>query len=442
MGRGGWIGGLRPQNWAPTTLPSCFPSQLSGWMGGPRPRSWALTGLPSCSFLNCCVGWVGRGHGGWASTGLPSCSFLGLGRMGGPRPRGCAFTGLLSCSFLGWMGGPRPRGWAFTGLPSSPCKAFMFLSRLLGRMGGPRPRGWASAGLPSCSFLGSWVGGWAAATGLGSMFLSRVLGRMGGPRPRGWACAGLPSCSFLGLGRVGGPRPRGWALTGLLSCSFLGSWVGWVGRGHSVPFSARMGRPRQEGWAPKRPPFIPGCWVGWAGRGQEAALLFGCQEAGLPAAWSDGCASNLGFHWACGSDGWAAARKLGFVGLPSCCFLCGSRPRSWACIGLLIFPFWALLGRMGRPRPRSWAPFIFGWVGWGGLRPTSWVCWGPASAAARKLGSRWAPFILPSFWVLGRMGGPRQKGWALRAPFIFRLWVGWVGCGQDAGLALGSLHPF
>ena len=284
-------------------------------------------------------------------------------------------------------------------------------------------------------FLSRLLGGWAAVTGLGSMFLSQLLRRMGGPRPRGWACAGLPSCSFLGLGGVGGPRPQGWALTGLLSCSFLGSWVGWVGRGHSVPFSARMGRPpRQEGWALKRPPFtfpfrapesdgraaakkLRSCWapLAWMG-GPLPRSWAPCCLAG-----SDGCASNLGFHWACGSDGWAAARKLGFVGLPSYCFLCGSRPRSWACIGLLIFPFWAPLSWMGRPRPRSWAPFIFGWVGWGGLRPTSWVCWGPGSAAARKLGSRWAPFILPSFWVLGRVGGPRQKGWALRAPFIFRL---------------------
>ena len=27
-------------------------------------------------------------------------------------------------------------------------------------------------------------------------------------------------------------------------------------------------------------------------------------------------------------------------------------------------------------------------------------------------GSRWAPFMFPSFWVLGRMGGPRQRSWA------------------------------
>ena len=87
--------------------------------------------------------------------------------------------------------------------------------------------------------------------------------------------------------------------------------------------------------------------------------------------------------------------------------------------------------------------------------------WAPGSdgwAAAKNLGSRWPPFMFPSFWVLGRMGGPRQRSWAsigfpsyflsgllgrigsLHVSFFLGSWVGWVGRGQEAGLALGSLH--
>ena len=118
----------------------------------------------------------------------------------------------------------------------------------------------------------------------------------------------------------------------------------------------------------------------------------------------------------------------------------GPRPRSWASIGLPSYCLSRLLGRMGGPRPRSWgrvglpscfllsakelgAPFIFPF-------------WAPGSdgwAAAKKLGSRWAPFMFPSFWVLGsqyflsallgRMGGPRP-GLSLGSLH------GWVGRGQ------------
>ena len=174
-----------------------------------------------------------------------------------------------------------------------------------------------------------WLDGWAAATGLGSRcapvscFLSGLLGRMGGPRRRGWVFVGLPSCFLSGLlGRMGGPRS--WAPIGLPSC-FLSGRLG------------RMGGPRPMSWAPIN---LPSCflscffsWVGWVGPG---------------------------------SDGWAAAKKLGFYWAP------------------FIFPFWA---------PSRWAPFMFpsfwapgsrgGWVGRG-----------------KEAGLPLAPFILP-FWAAG-----------------------------------------
>ena len=94
---------------------------------------------------------------------------------------------------------------------------------------------------------------------------------------------------------------------------------------------------------------------------------------------------------------------------------------------------------MGGPRPRSWVrvglPLYFflsgSWVGW--------ILLGFLNA-----GSRWALFIFLSFWVLGRMGGPRPRIWALaRFPSCFFLsgsWVGWVARGKEAGLPLGSLQ--
>ena len=117
--------------------------------------------------------------------------------------------------------------------------------------------------------------------------------------------------------------------------------------------------------------------------------------------------------WAPGSDGWAAARGLGSHWAP------------------FMFPFWA--------------PGSDGW------------------AAATGLGSHWAPFMF-TLWA-GRMGGPRQRGWAsieLPSCFLSGLlgrmgdgaglplgslhvsflgsWVGWVGRGNGARLPLGSLH--
>ena len=265
----------------------------------------------------------------------------------------------------------------------------------------------------------------AAATGLGSMFLSRLLGRMGGPRPRGWACAGLPSCSFLGLGRVGGPRPRGWALTGLLSCSFWApgsdgwaaatlflSLLGWAGRGKKAGLpkglpSHFLSGPRScapvglglDGWAAakKLGSLLPG-WVGWVR--QQFGLSLGMWVGWL------GRSQEAGFRWAPFTllSLWVAAKKLGLHWASYISFLGSSESVGW----------------VGRGQEAGLPSYLAGSDGVGCGQRAGFV-WGPGSAAARKLGSRWAPFILPSFWVLGRMGGPRQKGWALRAPFIFRL---------------------
>ena len=214
---------------------------------------------------------------------------------------------------------------------------------------------------------------------------------MGGPRQRGWAPIGLPSCLLSGLlGRMGGPPPL-----------FM------------FPFCA----PGSDGWA---------------------------AATGLGSHW----APFMFPFWAPGSDGWAAATGLGSHWAP------------------FMFPFWA--GRMGGPRQRGWASIelpSFGWVGshWA---PFMFPFWAPGSdgwAAATGLGSHWAPFMF-TLWA-GRMGGPRQRGWAsieLPSCFLSGLlgrmgdgaglplgslhvsflgsWVGWVGRGNGAGLPLGSLH--
>ena len=202
------------------------------------------------------------------------------------------------------------------------------------KKGGPRrQRGWAPVGL---RFMFSWVGrGDGAGFSLGSLHVS-----------------------FLGswVGWVGRGQEAGLSL-GSLHTSFLGGWVGWVGRGQraglplgslhvSSPGSdgwvlGRMGGPRQRSWASIGHISFLGSWVGWVGHCQEAGLSLGSLHVSF----------FLGSWVAWVADGWAAAKKLGFHWLPSC-----------------------RLGRMGGPRPRSWAPVGF-----------------PSC------------FFL-SFWVLGRMG--------------------------------------
>ena len=294
--------------------------------------------------------------------------------MGGPRRRGWVFVGLPSCflsGLLGRLGGPRRLVWVFVGLPSC------LLSGLLGRMQeAGLPLGsfifpfWAAGSMGSLhiSFLGSWVGWVSRGVGLPSCFLfTGLLGRMGGPRPR----SGL-------LGRMGGPRRRVGVFVGLPSCFLCcGSWVGWVGRGKEAglplaPFIFPFWAPGSDGLplGSLHVSFFLGSWVGWVGRGDGVGLALGSlisflgswvgwvsrgQEAGLLLG-----SLHVSFFLGSWVGGWAAAKKLGSHCAPFILLFCGSD---------------------------RWA-------------------------AAKKLGSRCAPFMFPSFWVLGRMGGPRQKSWA------------------------------
>ncbi|CAE7301599.1 unnamed protein product [Symbiodinium sp. CCMP2456] len=167
----GWVG--RGDGWAPIGRPSSMgplhvsfgaPFVFPFWAPVSR-RGWApnwapfISGLPSCFLF-----------------GLPSCFLSGLlGRDGAELPLGsldqwlppCFFLGSLHVSFLGcwvgWIGRPRRR----VELPLGSLHQwapFMFPFWAL----------FMFPGLPSCflfgaslhvSFLGSWVDGWAAATG-------------------------------------------------------------------------------------------------------------------------------------------------------------------------------------------------------------------------------------------------------------------------------------
>ena len=131
-----------------------------------------------------------------------------------------------------------------------------------------------------------------------------------------------------------------------------------------------MGGPRPTSWAPIG---LPSCflsWVGWVGPG---------------------------------SDGWAAAKKLGFYWAYFLSGLLGRMggplPRSWALVGLpSCFLLSGLLGRMGG-----------GWVGRGKEAGLPLAPFMPAGsdgwAAAKKLGSRWVPFMFLSFFL-----GPGSDG--------------------------------
>ena len=252
---------------------------------------------------------------------------------------------------------------------------------------------------------------------------------------------------------------------GSLHVSFFGSWVGWVGSGreaglplgslHTSFLGSWVGGPLGS----LHVSFL-GCWVGWVGRGQGARR---------PSCFLFRAPSSHGWPR---SRGWAPVKRLlGRMG--------GPRPTSWA----PIIGSWVarLLGRMSGPRPRScWVPFIFPFWGWaaakklgfhwapftflgscgrmGGPRPRSWALRSCLLFSAKKLGSHWAPFIFP-FWapgsdgwaaakklsgLLGRMGGPRPRSWApVGLPSCFLLsgcWVGWVGRSKEAGLSLDSVH--
>ena len=103
---------------------------------------------------------------------------------------------------------------------------------------------------------------------------------------------------------------------------------------------------------------------------------------------------------------------------------------------------------MGGPLQRSWAPIGPGHaLGCWGLMP-------PARRSSRQ--HKPGPLCLCDllshavglvsflgFWV-GWVGRGQEAGLALGSLQIAFLgsWVGWVGRGQEAGLVLGSLHPF
>ena len=146
-----------------------------------------------------------------------------------------------------------------------------------------------------------------------------------------------------------------------------------------------MGGPRQRGWAP----------VG----------LRSCFLSGLAAA------TGLGSRWAPFMFPFWAPGRMG-----------GPRPRSWAPIGFPLYFLSGRLGRMGGPRPTSWAPI--------GLHVSFWAPGSDGWAAVKNLGGS----LHVSFFL--EAGLPLSS---LHVSFFLGSWVGWVGRGQKAGLALGSL---
>ncbi|OLP82327.1 hypothetical protein AK812_SmicGene37021 [Symbiodinium microadriaticum] len=236
--------------------------------------------------------------------------------------------------------------------------------------------------------------GWAVATGLGFRWAPFMFPFWApGSDARSWAPIGLPS--YFLSGRL--------VPLGSLHISFLGSWVGWVSRG-------------QEAGLPLgflHVSFFLGSWVGWVDRGQQAGLALGSLH--IAERWA--AATGLGFRWA--PFMFPFFWVLGRMG--------GPPQRSWARIGLLSYFLSGLLGRMGGLRPSRWAPCMF---------PSFWAPGSDGWTAANKLGSHWAPFILP-FWAPGSDGWAAATGLGFRwAPFMFLLsgsWVGWVGRGKEAG---------
>ena len=305
---------------------------------------------------------------------------------------------------LGWGGSRR-------GGSKSLLECFL-LSGLLGRMGG----GWVGCGKKAglqvsslhVSFLGSWVGwvgrGQEAGLLLGFLHIAFLAG---------W------------VGWVGRGQEAGLPLGSLHVFFFLGSWVGWAGRGQEAGLA--LGSLHVA--------FL-GSWVGWVGRGQEAGLALGpsyCLSSSLhvpsfwvlgrmvgPPAWA--AAKKLGSRWAPfmfpsfwapGSDGWARGQEAGLA------------------LGSFHIAFLGSWVDRGTEAGFHCVPFVFPF-------------WAPGSdgyAAAKKLGSRCAPFMFPLSGLLGGMGGPRPKSWArIGLPSYCLSGLRWVGRGKEAGLALGSLH--
>ena len=365
-GSDGWS--ARPRSWAPVGLPSSS-FWVLGRMGGPRKKAGLPLSSLHISFLGSWVGWVARCQ----EAGLPLGSlhvsfFLGswVGWVGRSKEAGLPLGSLHLGSgwaplhvsfFLGPGSDGRQRSFAPIALPS------YFFSVLLSRMGGLRPRLGFRLGRGHASFLGSWSvrapGGWAALTRLAGLHW-----------PPFAAPITLPSCFVFGrLGWMGGPRQKGWAPLPFPSCLLSGFLDGMGGPGLGSLHTSSLVGPRPRSWAPIN---LPSCFLS----GKEAELPLGSLPFSFLGSWV----------------GWVGRCQEAGLALGS------------------LHIFFGLLGRMGGPRPRSWAP-----VG----VPSS------------------------SFWVLGRMGGPRQKaGLLLGSLHISFLgsWVGWVARCQEAGLPLGSLH--
>ena len=196
---------------------------------------------------------------------------------------------------------------------------------------------------------------------------------------------------------MGGPRQRGRAAIGLPHVSFLGGpWQ----RGWAPMLLCRMGGPWQWGWVP----------------------------IGLPSHVCGAAATGLGSLWAPCFLSVTVGRGNGRapIGLPSC-FLSGLL--GW--MGGAGF-YWALsfLGSGGSLH----ASFLGSWVGWLGPDNPScflfdfWVGWVAAACFLSGL--------------LGRMGGPRQRG-SLHVSFLVS-WVRWGPrqrwAAATAGLQFNSLH--
>ena len=169
--------------------------------------------------------------------------------------------------------------------------------------------------------------------------------------------------AFIGhVGRMAGPQPGSWVSLGSLHIAFF------VGRGQEAGLALGF-----------LYFFLSGLlWVGWVGRGQEA---------GLPS-------------YLAGSDGVGCGQRAGFVGV-----LGQPRPGSWAPVKL---PSYCLLS-LG-PGSDGWAAAKrLGSKGSLHISGPGWDGW----AAAKMLGLHWAPFIL--FRLLGAWVGTWE-------PFMFLCW--------------------
>ena len=394
---GGWV--VHGKRLGSPSVPFMFAFWVPGWDGWAPFSSLHWDGWAAAKGLGTrwtyWVGWVVCGR---LPLGSVHVSFLGssglLGRDGwaAAKKLGSHWAPFILFGLLGgWVG----RGQELGGRVGRGKEASCFLSGLLGRMGGPRPRS---------------SDGWAAAKKLGSRWAPFIffLGPGSDGRQKSWAPIELPSYFFLGswvwvslapfmfpsfwaLGRMGGPQEAGLPL-GSLQC-FLLSGSGSDGR--------------QRSFAPF--PFIFPFWAPESDRSQGWAFVWAAVTK-LPSCFSIGLFAapiTLPGFRALGLDGWSTAKRLGSPSVP------------------FMFAFWV-------PGWDGWAPSYFLSGQGAGLPLTSLHVsfWAPGVGWVGR-----GPF--PSFWVLGRTGSFSS----LHISFLGS-WVGWVGRGQEAGLALGSLHPF